>query len=115
MRFKPSTWYPLAVILAAVNAIAVPIYAAEPMHSMAHGAIAVAFGLWAQRLKQRRDQALAEERQEIEGQGSERMEVLESELTRLRQELSEAQERLDFTERMLAQRSQDRSRVEPRP
>jgi hypothetical protein len=115
MRFKPSTWYPIAVILAAVNLIAVPLYADDPFHSMAHGAIAVAFGLWAQRLKQRRDQALAEGQPAIEGQGTERMEVLEDELTRLRQELSEAQERLDFTERMLAQRTQDRVRVEPRP
>ena len=117
MRFKPSIWYPIAVILAAVNLIAVPLYADDPFHSMAHGAIAVAFGLWAQRLKQRRDQALAEEQQALEapGGGGERLEVLENELTRLRQELGETQERLDFTERMLSQRTPDRQRVEPRP
>jgi len=115
MRFKPSIWYPIAVILAAVNLIAVPLYADDPFHSMAHGAIAVAFGLWAQRLKQRRDQALAEARQAVEAPGGERLEVLEDELTRLRQELGETQERLDFTERMLAQRTPDRQRVEPRP
>jgi len=115
MRFKPSIWYPIAVILAAVNLIAVPLYADDPFHSMAHGAIAVAFGLWAQRLKQRRDQALAEARQAVEAPGGERLEVLEDELTRLRQELSETQERLDFTERMLSQRTPDRQRVEPRP
>ena len=39
------------------------------------------------------------------------MEVLEDEVTKLRQELSEAQERLDFTERMLTQKEQPR---EPR-
>jgi tetrahydromethanopterin S-methyltransferase subunit G len=40
------------------------------------------------------------------------MEILEDELNRLRNELGEAQERLDFTERMLAQRPQQ---GQPRP
>ena len=112
MKTKPSKWYPLAVILAVLNLIAVPVYAADGMHAMAHGAAAVAFGLWAQRLRHRRDEV--DEQPAVEVGGNERMELLEDELTRLRQELSEAQERLDFTERMLAQRSQDQSRAEPR-
>ena len=113
MKFKPAIWFPISVILAAVNLGAIPFAAGEPWHAMAHGALAVAFGLWAQRLKRRRDEGLAEARQTIEAPGGERLEVLEDELARLRQELSEAQERLDFTERMLAQRPQPR--VEPRP
>jgi len=113
MKPKPSKWYPLAVILAVLNFIAVPVYAGDPMHAMAHGAAAVAFGLWAQRLRRRRDEV--DEHPAVEAAGNERMELLEDELTRLRQELTEAQERLDFTERMLAQRSQqDQPRAEPR-
>ena len=112
MRFKPSLWFPIAVVLAAANLIAVPVYASEPWHSFMHGAIGVAFALWAQRLKQRRD-AERGQRQTIESVGSERVDGLEDELNRLRQELTETQERLDFTERMLAQRPQkDQQRVE---
>ena len=115
MRFKPSLWFPIAVVLAAANLIAVPVYASEPWHSFMHGAIGVAFALWAQRLKQRRD-AERGQRQTIESAGSQRVDGLEDELNRLRQELTETQERLDFTERMLAQRPQkDQQRVEPRP
>jgi hypothetical protein len=116
MRFKPSIWFPISVILAGVNLGAIAFAVGEPWHAMSHGALAVAFGLWAQRLKQRRDQGLAEEREAIEAPDGERMGALEDELTRLRQELGEAQERLDFTERMLAQRGQQgQPRVEPRP
>jgi hypothetical protein len=50
------------------------------------------------------------------GQGgtevSSRFEAMESELAALRQELTEAQERLDFTERVLAQGAETR-RVAP--
>lgn len=114
MRFKPSIWFPISVILAGLNLGAIAFAVGEPWHAMAHGALAVAFGLWAQRLKQRRDRGL--EQQAIEAPGAERMEILEEEVTRLRHELSEAQERLDFTERMLAQRAQQgQPRVEPRP
>ena len=71
---------------------------------MSHGVLAVAFVLWAQRLKQRRDKGL--EQQAIESPDADRMEILEEEVTRLRNELGEAQERLDFTERMLAKRAE---------
>ena len=114
MRFKPSVWFPISVVLAGLNVVAIAFAVGEPWHAMAHGALAVGFGLWAQRLKQRRDRGL--EQQGIEAPDAERMEILEDELTKLRNELSEAQERLDFTERMLAQRGQQgQQRVEPRP
>ena len=105
MRFKPSLWFPIAVILAAGNLVAVPVYAAEPWHSFAHGAIGVLFALWAQRLKQRRDAERGEQRA-VEAGSGERVELLEEEMTKLRQELNDAQERLDFTERMLTQKNQ---------
>jgi len=105
MQFKPSLWFPIAVILAAGNLIAVPVYAAEPWHAFAHGAIGVLFALWAQRLKQRRDAERGEQRA-VEAGSGERVELLEEEMTKLRQELNDAQERLDFTERMLTQKNQ---------
>ena len=104
MRFKPSVWFPISVILAGLNLGAIAYAVGEPWHAMAHGALAVAFGLWAMRLKQRRD--AGQDQQAIEAPDASRMEILEEELARLRHELTEAQERLDFTERMLAKRAE---------
>ena len=112
MRFKPSLWFPIAVILAGVNLIYVPFVSNDPWHAFAHGALGVGFALWAQRLKQRRDAERAEQRTAVEAGSGERVEVLEDEMTKLRQEPSDAQERLDFTERMLTQK--DQPRKEPR-
>jgi len=95
MTFKPKLWQPIAVVLSVVNLVAAAFAAgtAESEHAGVHAMIAVAFGLWAQRLRQR-------------PRGDEReagFEALEDEVSELRRELSEAQERLDFTERLLAQ------------
>jgi hypothetical protein len=97
MTFKPRIWYPIAGVLSAVNLVAVALAAgaAEPLHATTHTALAVAFGLWAQRLRQKK----AGEAMEPQ----ERLEVLEADVSDLRQELTEAQERLDFAERVLAQ------------
>ncbi|HMG17844.1 MAG TPA: hypothetical protein VK573_03890 [Gemmatimonadales bacterium] len=111
MTFKPTTWYPIAVLLSVANVIGVGYAAGEPWaHAAAHAALALGFGLWAQRLRQRRDRG--EDQASLDAADSNRLEALEDELSRLRQELSETQERLDFTERMLAQRPDPR-RVEP--
>jgi len=104
MRFKPSVWFPISVLLSGLNLGAIAFAVGEPWHAMAHGALAVAFGLWAMRLKQRRD--AGQDQQAIEAPDATRMEILEEELTRLRHELTEAQERLDFTERMLTKRAE---------
>ena len=104
MRFKPSIWFPISAVLSVINVAAIAFAMGEPWHAMAHGALAVGFGVWAQRLKQRRD--AGEGQQALEAPDTERMEMLEGELSRMRQELADAQERIDFTERMLAQRSQ---------
>src|SRR5205807_4572799 len=94
MAFKPSTWYPIAVVLSVVNLAGAgfALGRAQPEHAAIHGALAVAFGLWARRLRRRPDE------KELPG-GSElqdRFEALEGEVSQLRQELSETQERLDF-------------------
>jgi hypothetical protein len=95
MTFKPALWRPIAVGLSAINLAGVG-YAAgatEPWHAAVHAALALAFGLWAQRLGPLPGASLPDAR----------LEVLEGEVADLRQELSEAQERLDFAERLLAQ------------
>jgi hypothetical protein len=104
MTFKPAVWYPIAVVLSGINLAAVWFAAqpAEPLHATTHAALALAFGLWAQRLRQRRGA----------GDPQTRFDVFEAEVGKLRQELSEAQERLDFAERLLTQRP-DPHRVDP--
>ena len=104
MTFKPAIWHPIAVTLSVINLVGVGFAAgaAEPWHAGVHAALALAFGLWAQRL-----------RQGAGGSESEaRLELLEAEVSNLRRELSETQERLDFTERVLAQGPESR-RVGP--
>lgn len=100
MTFKPTIWYPIAVALSVLNLVGIG-YAArplEPMHATIHAVLAAAFGLWARRLRQGPG-------------GSEhetRLEALGAEVNHLREELSETQERLDFAERLLAQRPETR-------
>ena len=106
MTFKPAIWQPIAIALSALNLVAVGFAAgaAEPWHAGGHAALGLAFGLWAQRLRSSGSGA--------EGQGGTelqpRLEALEFEVSDLRRELNETQERLDFTERMLAQGQESR-------
>jgi hypothetical protein len=107
MTFKPSIWFPIAVVLSAVNLVAVGFTAGtgEPWHTGGHAALALAFGLWAQRLRQRPQGGEG-------GDSDTRLEALEAEVSNLRGELTETQERLDFAERVMAQQPETR-RVEP--
>jgi hypothetical protein len=103
MTFNPAVWRPIAIVLSVLNLVGVWMYAGDPLHASAHAVVALGFALWAQRLRP------ASGKTELP---PERLESLEAELSRLRQELVETQERLDFTERMLAQGSEKR-RVGP--
>ena len=98
MAFQSPKWHPIAIALSALNLIGAGFAVAmeEPFHAVIHVSLAVGFGLWARRL---RPQGGAADTAEV----VERLEALEDGVSRLRQELSEAQERLDFTERVLAQ------------
>ena len=104
MTFKPAIWYPIAVVLSVINLVAAgfAVGQAEPLHVSMHAALALGFGLWAQRL--RRGSGASELQ--------DRLEALEAEVSKLRQELSETQERLDFAERLLAQ-GRETGRVGP--
>ena len=107
MTFKPAIWYPIAAVLSVINLVGAgfAVGQGEPGHAAIHVALAGAFGLWAQRLRPRRGGS------ELRP-GLEALEALEAEVSKLRQELSEAQERLDFAERLLAQGPEAR-RVDP--
>jgi hypothetical protein len=96
MTFKPALWRPIAFVLSVVNLVAVGFAAgaAEPYHAAGHAGLALAFGLWAQRLRQGPGR-----REELP---QDRLEALEVEVSNLGRELSETQERLDFAERVLA-------------
>ena len=104
MTFKPSLWQPIAVVLSGINLVAVGFAAgaAEPWHATLHTALALAFGLWAQRLRQRPGG----------GELQAGLEAHEFEVTNQHRELSETQERVDFAERLLAQGLESR-RVGP--
>jgi hypothetical protein len=97
MALNPRIWQPVAAVLSAVNLVAVWFAAApaEPWHASIHAALAVGFALGAQRLGIRRRAASI-------GGESLSVEVLD-ELSNLRSEVAELSERLDFTERLLAQ------------
>jgi len=101
MTFKPAVWRPIAAVLSVANLVAVGFAAgsAEPWHATIHAGLALAFGAWAQRLG-RAPAPLPQ----ADGQ----IEELAAEVDQLRGELAEAQERLDFAERMLARESSPR-------
>lgn len=107
MRFRPAIWFPIAVGLSIINLVAVGFAAreGEPWHAATHAALALAFGVWAARLRRGGGGGGG-------GDDHARFDALEAEVSRLRHELGEAQERLDFTERMLAQQAEAR-RVGP--
>jgi hypothetical protein len=106
VTFKPAVWYPIAVALAVVNVAGAGFAAqsAEPWHAATHAALALAFGLWAQHLRLRRSPGKNDFHATLE--------ALEIEVGKLREELTETQERLDFAERVLAQ-GQETRRVGP--
>ena len=103
MTFKSAIWRPIALVLSGLNLVGVGFAAgaAEAWHAGVHATLALAFWSWSQRLRER-----------AAGSGAElpRLEALELEVNQVRRELEEAQERLDFTERLLAQGRQEPAR-----
>ncbi len=101
MTFKPTKWLPIAAVLSVLNVIGVA-FATGAVHTTSHAVLAVVFAVWAQRLSQQiRKNKVDDELPESDTR--ERLDSLEGELSTMRRELNETQERLDFAERMLAQ------------
>jgi hypothetical protein len=108
---KTRFWNTVLVLLSAANLVSVWFAArpGEPWHATIHAALAVGFGLWAQlrigREEPRWPAGALDRGSEVETA------ELRDDVGAVRRELSEVQERLDFTERMLTQaREADRLR-----
>ena len=103
---RQTLWHRIALGLSIVNVAGFgqAVGVAEPMHAAIHAVLAIAFGGWAWTLRQ--SAPVSDFKEEFQS--------LADEVGALRQELAEAQERLDFTERLLAQeREREVRRVEP--
>jgi hypothetical protein len=105
MTFKRAL-YPIAVVATGINVAggALAAIAAEPLHAAVHVALALAFGVWALRLRKVRAAEVPHSR----------VEVLEDEVTNLQRQLTEKQEGLDFVEQLLKNRPAAQP-VEPHP
>ena len=104
MTFKPAFWRPIAIILSIVNIAGVvqALGAGEPMHAAGHVIVGLGLAAWIRRLNERARETRGER---IAGSDQQtQIEGLENDLDQLRRELTETQERLDFAERMMAQR-----------
>jgi hypothetical protein len=106
MTFKSAKWYPIAIVLSGLNLVAAGFAAGEPQpwHVGIHATLALVFGLWAQRLRWRSRESELQAPLDV----LDAVEALEIEVGKLRQELGETQERLDFAERVLAQAPESR-------
>jgi hypothetical protein len=109
MTCKPTLWA-IAVVLSVVNLVAAgfAIGQAEPGHAAIHAAAAVAFGLWARYLRRGpRGSELDAGRIELEEETRARLAAVDQ----LESRVSELENRLDFTERLLAQGQEWNQRV----
>ena len=111
MTFRPAIWHPIAIAVSSLNLVGIGLAAGagQPVHASVHVVLALAFGFAARHLRP----GLAA------GQGHAQLESVEGEIGDLRQALIEAQERMDFAERLLAQGMEARraaeERHEPKP
>ena len=108
MWFKHRAWIPVTWILSIGNLVSVWFAArpAEPGHATIHALLAVLFALGAQRLAARRRTGAAPDQDA--GESHQALDAMQSRMV-------EMEERLDFTERMLAkQREADRPGAPPR-
>jgi hypothetical protein len=107
MNRMRTIWRPIAIGFSAVNLAGAgsAIASGQPLHAGVHVGLAVVFGLWAGR---HRPPSPAP------GPLEDQVQALEAEVGRLRDDLVETQERLDFAERLLAQRP-DRARMPAPP
>jgi hypothetical protein len=103
MNFKPSIWYPIAVVLSVINLAGVA-FATGPVHTTTHAVLAVVFGLWAYRLRQGPGTSALTGGSDFQV----KLNALDAEVGQLRHELTETQERLDFAERLLARKPESR-------
>lgn len=103
MKFRNRGWIPVAWLASAVNFVAVWFAAVpgEPMHATLHAGLATGFGLGAMYLRHRRQARLQDQQlQEALDQNA----YFESTAEALQVRTQELEERLDFAERLVANR-----------
>jgi hypothetical protein len=103
MSCTPRLWA-IAVGLSVVNLVGAgfALGQAEPAHAGIHVVAALAFGIWSRRLRRGPQEGQFDEaRLELEEQTRARLAIVDQLETRV----SELENRLDFTERLLAERS----------
>ena len=111
--FKPTTKFQILFWLSALNLIFLGYALPNVLHAAGHGLLALGFGLWARRVWRDSRGGLEEAHPEAPGSDNEaRFADLGDDVSELRRQLSETQERLDFAERLLVQEREAR-RVEP--
>jgi membrane protein implicated in regulation of membrane protease activity len=111
MWFKHRAWIPVAWLAAALNVAAVWFAArpAEPFHATGHALLAVLLALGARHLTDRRRSATpSADLQQALDEG----ERLQQTIDAMHPRIQELEERLDFTERLLAQQ-RDVERIDP--
>src|SRR2546430_15708758 len=96
MTFKPATWYPVAVVLSGINVVSAWFAAGEPAHAAVHVALAVAFGLWARRLRPRPGGSEVQIRSGAPEGLQAQVDALGGDMATLRRGLTEGPERLGF-------------------
>ena len=105
MTFKPKIWYPIAATLSVLNIAAVYFAAGEAWHATGHAVLAVAFGVWATRLRGRLASGTGEVASMLEEVDDQAAALQDAQATLASQsrQLAELQERVDFAERVLIQ------------
>jgi hypothetical protein len=100
--------YPIAVALIVINVVGgvFALGSGELGHAAVHAVLLVTSAAWARRLRRGSEG----EQSRLEGDAA--LDALDADVSGLRQELSETQERLDFVERLLARKPEGR-RVDP--
>jgi hypothetical protein len=103
--------YPIAVALIVINVVGgvIALGSGELSHAAVHAVLLIASGAWARRLRRGGG---GSEQSRLEGDAA--LDALDADVSGLRQELNETQERLDFVERLLARKPEGR-RVDPQP
>ncbi len=114
MWFQHRAWIPVAWLLSLVNVGAVWFAAApaEPLHATVHAALGVGFALGARHLMTRQPRAT---RAEQLPPSSDQSEQLHQTIDGLQGQMQELEERLDFTERLLAQQREAIAAAQRRP
>jgi hypothetical protein len=113
MWFKHRAWIPVGWVVAIANVVAIYFAAlpGEALHATVHGLLGAGFALGARHLTVRQRMA------ELNGQVQETLDLnehLQQTVENTESRLRELEERVDFTERMLAtQRDAERLRAPP--